>query len=262
MTALDGQIEQVRELLAEAEAPLMITGAGVSAGAGLPTYRGIGGLYEGRSTEVGMPIEEALSGPMLRERPDITWKYLWQIAERCRGAEPGPSHRVIAEIAGERPHAWVLTQNVDGLHAASGVTKLIEIHGRAANLLCTSCGGCFDGGGLLFSAACQPPAPPECPRCGEILRPDVVLFGELLPEGEVKKYDALMTAGIDLVISIGTSSLFPYITMPVEIASDAGVPSVEINTGRTGISEMVTHRLEMDCDEALSAIWGEGYGAT
>ena len=73
-----------------------------------------------------------------------------------------------------------------------------------------------------------------------------------------KKYDALMTAGIDLVLSVGTSSLFPYITMPVEIAHEAGVPSVEINTGRTGISALVTERLEMECDEALVAIWGEG----
>ena len=258
MSAMGAKIEPVRALLLESDAPLIITGAGVSAGAGLPTYRGIGGLYEGRSTEEGMPIEEALSGPMLRERPEITWKYLWEIAGVCRGATPGPSHRVIASIAEAKPDAWVLTQNVDGLHAASGVANLIEIHGRAADLVCTGCGGQFDGERLLFSDACQPPSPPECPRCGEILRPDVVLFGEQLPLGEMKKYDALMTAGIDLVLSVGTSSLFPYITMPVEIAHEAGVPSVEINTGRTGISALVTERLEMECDEALVAIWGEG----
>lgn len=255
MSAMGARIEHVRELLLESDAPLIITGAGVSAGAGLPTYRGIGGLYEGRSTEEGMPIEEALSGPMLRERPEITWKYLWEIADRCRGVSPGMSHRVIAGIAAAKPHAWVLTQNVDGLHAASGVENLIEIHGRAADLYCTACGGRFDGGKLLFSRACEPPAPPRCPRCGEILRPDVVLFGEQLPLGEMKKYDALMTAGIDLVLSVGTSSLFPYISMPVEIAHEAGVPSVEINTGRTGISDLVTERLEMECDEALVAIW-------
>jgi len=255
---MKGEIRKVRQLLAESECPLFITGAGVSTGAGLPTYRGIGGLYEGRDTEDGMPIEEALSGRMLHDRPEITWKYLWEIAEACHGVEPGPSHRVIAEIAAAKPDTWVLTQNVDGLHTASGVANLIEIHGRAANLECTGCGGQFDGWELLFSEACEPPAPPGCPRCGELLRPKVVLFGEGLPEAEMKKYDALMTAGIDLVLSVGTSSLFPYITMPVEVARDAGVPSVEINTGRTEISGMVTHRLEMGCDEALLELWSGG----
>ena len=249
------ELESVRKLLAEAESPLFITGAGISAGAGLPTYRGIGGLYEGRNTEDGMPIEEALSGTMMRDRPEITWKYLWEIAEACRGVGPGPGHRVVAEISKAKPHTWVLTQNVDGLHAASGVENLIEIHGRAANLLCTHCRGEFDGEKLLFTGACQPPTPPECPRCGEYLRPEVVLFGEMLPPDELKKYDALMTAGIDLVVSVGTSSLFSYITMPVEIAAEANVPTVEINTGKTDISKLVTHRLEMECDEALAAIW-------
>lgn len=249
------EIESVRALLAESESPLFITGAGISIGAGLPTYRGIGGLYEGKNTEDGIPIEEALSGPMMRDRPEITWKYLWEIAEACRGVDPGPGHRIVAEIARAKPHTWVLTQNVDGLHAASGVENLIEIHGRAAKLLCTHCRSEFDGEKLLFSEICQPPDPPDCPRCGEFLRPEVVLFGEMLPDAELKKYDALMTAGIDLVVSIGTSSLFPYITMPVEIAKEADVPTVEINTGRTDISNLVTHRLEMECDAALVEIW-------
>jgi len=249
------EIESVRALLAQAECPLIITGAGVSTGAGLPTYRGIGGLYEGKDTEDGMPIEEALSGPMMRDRPEITWKYLWEIAEACRGVEPGPSHQVIADIAQAKPHTWVLTQNVDGLHAVSGVQNLIEIHGRAASLLCTHCRGQFDGEKLLFSVQCQPPDPPECPNCGEYLRPEVVLFGEMLPDGEVKKYKGLMTAGIDLVVSVGTSSLFPYIVAPVEIGNESGIPTVEINTGKTDISKIVTHRIEMECDAALAEIW-------
>jgi len=250
------EIESVRALLAESERPLFITGAGVSTGAGLPTYRGIGGLYEGKNTEDGMPIEEALSGTMMREQPDITWKYLWEIAEACRGVSPGPSHQVIAEIARAKPHTWVLTQNVDGLHAESGVANLIEIHGRAADLVCTGCSAHYEGGDRLFVGECQRPAPPVCAGCGEVLRPVVVLFGEELLEAEVRKYDDLMTSGIDLVFSVGTSSLFPYIQMPVALACQSGVPSVEINTGRTDISALVTHRLEMGCDEALEAIWG------
>ena len=256
---MKSEIERVCERLSDASCPLFITGSGVSTGAGLPTYRGIGGLYEGKQTEDGMPIEQALSGWMMRDRPEITWKYLWEIAECCRGAQPGPSHRTIADIVRAKPHAWVLTQNVDGLHAASGVVEnLIEIHGRASTLLCTACRGEFDGDALLFSKACRPPDPPECPSCGELLRPDVVLFGEMLPDAEVKKYDALTTAGIDLVLSVGTSSLFPYITAPVELANEAGVPTVEINTGRTEVSDRVTYRIEQACDDALAALWNGG----
>ena len=76
----------------------MVTGAGISADSGLPTYRGFGGLYDGKETEDGMPIETALSGPMFRSRPEITWKYLAQIEKGARGAKHNPAHEVLAAM--------------------------------------------------------------------------------------------------------------------------------------------------------------------
>lgn len=249
-------LERVRDLIAEAERLLFITGAGISTSSGLPTYRGIGGLYDGAHTEDGMPIEEALSGPMMANRPEITWKYLWEIAEVCHGAKPNRGHEVLAEIEQAKPEAWVLTQNVDGLHADAGSERLIEIHGRARNLVCTGeCRDRFDGEALLFGGSLKSPEVPTCPRCGEILRPDVVLFGEILPEKEVKTLYGLADQSFDAVVSIGTSSLFPYISGPVFMAAEFGIPTVEINLDPTDVSDTVDHRLEMDCVEALEAIW-------
>ena len=133
-------LERVAGWLLAARRVLVITGAGVSADSGLPTYRGIGGLYEDSATEDGMPIEEALSGPMLRRRPELTWRHIAAVERACRGARPNRAHQVLAALEQRLPALWVLTQNVDGLHRAAGTRKLIEIHGTVHDLVCTGCG--------------------------------------------------------------------------------------------------------------------------
>src|SRR3954464_4114235 len=98
-----------------------ITGAGLSADSGLPTYRGVGGLYgDDRPTRHGYAIEEVLSGPMMRRRPEVTWEYLIELERACRGASPNRAHEVIAAMEGHFAAVWTLTQNVDGLHRRAG----------------------------------------------------------------------------------------------------------------------------------------------
>src|ERR1700756_1361535 len=109
-------IERVVELLRQSRSLLFITGAGISADSGLPTYRGIGGLYNANTTEDGQPIEELLSGPTFRRRPDLTWKYLKQIEQASRGAKFNRGHEVIAQMEARFERVWTLTQNVDGFH--------------------------------------------------------------------------------------------------------------------------------------------------
>ena len=99
--------EGVVDAFARARRILFITGAGISADSGLPTYRGFGGLYDGKPTEEGLPIEEVLSGQMLARRPELTWKYLLQIEEGCRSAQPNPAHLALAEIERRRPSGAV-----------------------------------------------------------------------------------------------------------------------------------------------------------
>ena len=122
-------LDQVATLCRDARSILFVTGAGISADSGLPTYRGIGGLYDDSHTEDGIPIEVALSGQMMAERPDITWKHLAEIESNCRGAGPNLAHRAIARFEAEKARVLVFTQNVDGLHhkAGSDRSKLVEI---------------------------------------------------------------------------------------------------------------------------------------
>ena len=137
----DALVMQTAAALRHAKRILIITGAGLSADSGLPTYRGIGGLYNGR-TDDGLPIEVALSGPMLRRDPELCWKYIAQLGKACLGGQPNSAHYAIAQLQRIKPECWVLTQNVDGYHSAAGSPpeRLIEIHGQMAPLFCQSCG--------------------------------------------------------------------------------------------------------------------------
>jgi len=225
-----------------------ITGAGISAESGLPTYRGVGGLYNEMTIDEGLPIEEILSGETFARDPALSWKYLFEIERACRGAQPNEAHLIIAGL--ERSHEiCVITQNVDGFHVAAGSHDVIEIHGRLSELRCTACAVVstqrdFDALAL----------PPRCGRCGGILRPDVVLFGEMLPLRAVARYEAALRRGFDLVFAIGTTAGFPYIYEPVATSARAGIPTIEINPDRTPLSSLVSHRFACGAVAALRAI--------
>jgi NAD-dependent deacetylase len=248
-----GRIDQVVQLLRRSRSLLFVTGAGLSADSGLPTYRGVGGLYEGRNADEDLPIEVLLSGRMFATRPELTWKYLLQIEQAGRGARPNRGHAVIAEMESRFDRVWVLTQNVDGFHRRAGSNNVIDIHGDLHHLRCTRCDReetVADYAGLTL--------PPRCPACGGLVRPDVVLFGERLPTKQLAAYQAETARGFDLVLSVGTTSVFPYISAPVLDAYHVKKPSVEINPGRTDVTEFVTVRVPLGAAAALDAIWA-GY---
>ncbi len=244
------KIDRVVDLLSDCRSLLFITGAGISADSGLPTYRGIGGLYDVEQTEDGLAIEEILSGPMIRRDPELTWKYLIQIARAARGARPNRGHEVIAAMERHFERVWTLTQNVDGFHRAAGSQKLIEIHGDLHDIYCVKCD--YRQHVTDYEAI---ESPPRCPQCRRILRPDVVLFGEFLPPDKVQRLLAECRRGFDAVFSIGTTSVFPYIVEPVRQAQLRGRPTIEINPGETTISGLVDVKLAMRAAPALDAIW-------
>jgi len=243
-------VERVAEWLREAKRVLFVTGAGVSAESGLPTYRGVGGLYEDVEVDEGVPIEVALSGGMMAANPALCWKYIAQIEANCRGAKFNRAHAIIAALEGPVPEVVVLTQNVDGFHVDAGSTRVIEIHGNIRTLRCTRCTWRkeVDGyGGMEI--------PPHCPACGSVARPDVILFGEWLPTPAVAALRTELDRGFDLVFSIGTTSLFPYIAEPVVRALRAGVPTVEINPGTSDVSHLVDVRFQERAVPTMEAIW-------
>ncbi len=230
---------------------LFITGAGLSAESGLPTYRGVGGLYAdpAAAAEHGMPIEQALSGPVFRRQPEITWQHIARLERLARGVKPSRSHAILAEL--ERQHeVVVLTQNVDSLHRVAGSSQVIDIHGDCRELCCTRCPyretrDSYEGLAI----------PPHCPRCGALVRPDVVLFEELLPIDKLDRLSRELERGFDAYFSIGTSSLFPYISEPIVDAARRGRLTVEINPGETDVSELVEVKLACKAGRALSSIF-------
>lgn len=243
-------LDRVAAHLVRARSVLFITGAGLSADSGLPTYRGVGGLYEQEVTEDGYAIEDILSGPMFEARPALTWKYLRQIEQACRVAQPNRGHEVIAELEHHLPRVWTLTQNVDGFHHRAGSHQVIPIHGQLHDLWCPVCTwratvANYDGLAEL----------PRCDQCRGVLRPDVVLFGESLPEAGLHELRRQVEAGFDLVFSVGTSSLFPYIAYPVESATARAKPTVEINPGTTRLSRIMRYRIMAGAAETLAALW-------
>lgn len=243
-------IDRAAGLMRGADRLLVITGAGVSADSGLPTYRGIGGLYNDAVTEEGLPIEEALAGDTLELNPPLTWKYLARIEEACRGAHHNRAHEVIALMESRFDRVWVLTQNIDGFHQAAGSTRVIDIHGDMHSLSCMDCEHTrtvTDYGALDI--------PPRCPDCGGYLRPDVVLFGEMLPWDRTNRMIEAWENGVDMVFSIGTTSVFPYISQPVALARENGIPTVEINPGETAVSGIVDIRVRARAAVALDELW-------
>ena len=227
--AFRDQLAAVRKALLRAEHILFVTGAGISADSGLPTYRGVGGLYDGRTTDEGYTIEEALSATVWRAHPDITWKYLWQIGHACVGVQPNAAHRAIAAWQQLKPHCELLTQNVDGLHRRAGSARLIEIHGHAFDLYCQSCRRAIDAAQLVDNYRGGFAAVPQCPACGGIVRPDIVLFEEMLPEPAIAALQRVLDQPLDMVVSIGTSAAFPYIVQPLLIGRRRGAFCVDIN---------------------------------
>jgi len=242
---MDVMYREIAQKLKGAYRVLFITGAGVSADSGLPTYRGVGGLYNDGETEEGLSIEDALSGDCFAARPDITWKYLAQIQRNCRSVQPNAAHFAIADL--ERSlEVVVLTQNVDGLHLRAGSTNVIEIHGTLSERYCPHCGTVAD--------AEAPEEPPRCVECGEVVRPKIVLFGEALPDEATERLYEVLDQGFDMVFVIGTTAVFPYVVEPVVQALRAGIPTVEINPSRTKLSDHVSYYIPMGAAEAMTAI--------
>lgn len=243
-------IDNLVRILRKSRSILFITGAGISAESGIPTYRGIGGLYNVDTTEEGIPIEEALSASMLAENPRLTWKYLAQIGLAVSAARHNRAHEVIAEMEQHFLRVWTLTQNVDGFHRSAGSTNLIEAHGNMHSLSCTRCA--FKSTTNEFELR---DIPPKCPRCGSLVRPDVVLFGELLSGAGIERLQSELQKGFDVVFSIGTTSVFPYIRAPIYTAKSQGNVTVEINPCETTVSRDVDYRITLSAGEALDEIW-------
>jgi NAD-dependent deacetylase len=229
-------------LLRAARRVAVLTGAGISAESGIPTFREAQtGLWSQYSPE------ELATREAFRRQPELVWRwYAWR-RQLVGNAEPNDGHHALAMLADRVPQLTLITQNVDGLHQRAGSRDVIELHGNI-----TRC-KCFANDHAAGACPNAAEAPPPCPRCGSPLRPDVVWFGESLP------YDALGEAlnaarQCDLFFSIGTSALVqPAASLPIE-AINRRVPVVEINVAETPLSPYAAAVISGPAGEVLPAL--------
>ena len=236
-------------LLKQATRVAVLTGAGVSAESGVPTFR------EAQTGLWAKYNPESLATPQaFKTNPELVWNwYAWR-RDLCANASPNPGHYALARMEQNVPTFNLFTQNVDDLHDQAGSEKITRFHGNIFGIKC------FDQHHMIENWQQLPGTPPSCPECGSLLRPDVVWFGEGLPHNVIDKaVDVVQQA--DVVFSIGTSSLvMPAAAVPVE-ALKSGVPVIEINPNKTALTEHATLALRGKSGEVLpalvNAVWGE-----
>jgi len=246
---MQNNLRRLAEVLKGAQRVLFITGAGVSAESGVPTFRGATGAFADGLTEEGMPWEQVLSGSTFINNPRLSWKYFFRLEQSLRGKKPNAAHRVIAALQTSERHICVATQNIDGLHQSAGSKNVIELHGNLRRIVCTGCDY-----RVYYETFEGMPELPLCPRCQGILRPDAVLYEETLPEGALELFEAKQHKGFDLVFSVGTTSLFYYVTQPVMAAARKGLPVLEINLEETPVSHLANYRFTQPAGKILQGL--------
>jgi NAD-dependent deacetylase len=232
----------VIDILRGARRLTVLTGAGISAESGVPTFRdALTGLWSNFK-----PEELATPEAFLRN-PKVVWEwYAWR-RELLTKVEPNPGHFALVELERRVGAFTLITQNVDGLHQRAGSRNVIELHGNISRTKC------FDEDRVVEHWEDTGEVPPRCPNCGGWLRPDVVWFNEMLPEDAVEKSLAASRA-CDVFFSIGTSGqVYPAASLPLE-ARDAGATVVEINPDETPLSRQVDHVLRGPSGMILPAL--------
>ncbi|MEM3962566.1 NAD-dependent protein deacetylase [Pyrobaculum sp.] len=231
----------VANVLAASRHCIVFTGAGISAESGVPTFRGLGGLWERyRPEELATP--EAFA-----RDPELVWRwYKWR-QEVVYNARPNPGHMAIAELEALGVVKAVVTQNVDGLHQRAGSRRVVELHGSLWRTRCTKCGAVYK----LERPVDE--VPPRCGKCGGLLRPDVVWFGEPLPRDAWN--EAVELAKIsDVVLVVGTSGVvYPAAYIP-HIAKQGGAVVIEINVEPSALTPMADYFIRGRAGEVLPQI--------
>ena len=220
----------------------VLTGAGISAESGVPTFRGDGGLWkEHKAEELATP--EAFA-----RDPRLVWEwYSWR-REMIAKAAPNPAHRALVKLEIAKPSYTLITQNVDGLHDLAGSGRILKLHGDIWRMRCTACGANWPD-----RRPALPKLPPHC-ACGGLARPGVVWFGEPLPDGMMKEAEHAVSAA-QVFLVIGTSaSVYPAASL-VPYARQAGAKVIEINTDETPFSATVDCALRGPAGELLPKLW-------
>jgi NAD-dependent deacetylase len=245
----DELINQAAEKLRAAARITVLTGAGVSKESGVPTFRdALDGLW------AHFDPTQLATQAAFRANPKLVWDFYEYRRELMRPAQPNPGHYALAALEGRFPKLHIITQNVDDLHERAGSKNIIRLHGSIAHNKCFyNCQGDptpVDVAALQWD---QAGGPPLCPHCGCWVRPDVVWFGELLPQEQLQAAYALL-AETEVMLVIGTSGLVsPAAEMPGK-AKDRGATIIEVNPDYSMITRVAAIKLPGTSGEVLPRV--------
>jgi NAD-dependent deacetylase len=238
---------RLAELLRSAGRALALTGAGISVPSGIPDFRSPGtGLWANVD-----PMQVAHID-VFRRHPERFWQFYGQRFALLRDKRPNGAHRALVELERRGALEAVVTQNIDGLHRAAGTRELIEVHGTIGTSSCLECGERLELDTVRSRLEAAPDGVPRC-DCGAPLKPDVVLFGELLPEAALARASAL-AAEADLLLCVGSSlEVFPVAQLP-QITLAAGGSIALVTKGPTPYDREAAVKLDGDVVGELRAV--------
>jgi NAD-dependent deacetylase len=241
---VDADLELVVDALLAADTAVALTGAGVSTASGIPSFRGDGGIWQTQFDPDDFRIGR------LDTDPAGFWQDRLDLHEAMFAADPEPNaaHDALVDLERAGLLDAVVTQNTDGLHATAGTDSLLELHGNAQRVVCRTCGRRSDAGDARQRAR-DGELPPRCVDCGGVLKPDVVLFGELLPEGTLTEAQRLARES-DVFLAIGSSlTVEPAASLPGLAAGDGTL--VLVNLDETPYSSCAAVDLRADVTDVL-----------
>ncbi len=235
-------IDDAVEMILESTYLTALTGAGVSAESGIPTFRGKDGLWNKYKPE------ELATPEAFARNPQLVWEwYAWRM-KLVFNAKPNPAHYAFAELEKLGVLKVLITQNVDDLHERAGSKNVLHLHGSLRIIRCTKCGMEFE----VSDAPSIPPLP-KCESCGSLLRPGVVWFGEMLPRDVLERAFSEVSMS-DVIIVAGTSAVVqPAASLPLIVKKNGG-KIIEVNPSETPLSNIADITLRMPAGKAMSEI--------
>lgn len=234
-------VEALARLVSERQPCVVLTGAGISTESGIPDFRSPGGLWAEFD-----PAEYATIAAFRRD-PERVWDFYSRRFRFLVDAEPNAAHEALAELEARGLVRAVITQNIDGLHERAGSRDVVEVHGSIAVSVCLRCGAQETLEGVLAQLEVRPA--PQCPACGSVLKPGVVMFGELLPAAVIDRATALARdAGLMLVVG-SSLEVWPVAGLPLESRSFAIV-----NRGPTALDDRAALVVDGGAGETLAAL--------